>query len=477
MQCKHNKTLIAVVISTLGVLAASSTAAQTRGSLFDDDDIKPPAKTEPAKTDAKSAPDDDLGLPGLRPGKTGEAGVRFSGNVELGMYRTVGEPDHWSHERIRTSLNAQGSNGGLKWKVGGRLDADGAFVGRGNRYYNADVRDNQRLGFELRENYIDKSVGSWEMRLGKQNVVWGEMVGVFVADVVSPRDLRDFLSTDLENVRRTTWAARFEKFSGDWHSELLWVPVQTYDNIGKPGTDFYPYPAPVTPGYAYLIDPEQKPKNDFSNGGFGARTGFLKDGWDVSAFYYASRDVAQTFERRIVTTPVAATIYTPVHDRIRQFGGTVAKDVGGLVFKGEAVVTSGRRFVMTRLDDDDGLQPSRSVDLILGLDYTPSADWRLNFQVLDRSLTNHDASMLVDKHEQGGSVLTTWNFSSAWEAQLLWATSFNRSEGWINPGLTWKMSPGWRLRMGADFFYGPSTGSYGQYDNQDRAYVEVRYGF
>lgn len=469
MQNSHSKTLIALLCSLL----MGSAVAQSRSSLFDDDDVKPEPKKESAP---KEQPDDDIGLPGLKP-KAAQSSLRFSGSTELGLYRMLDEPEHWSHQRLRTALNVQGSNAGFKWKLGGRLDADAAYIGRGDRYYNADVRQDQRLDFELRENYLDRSVGSWEMRLGKQHVVWGEMVGVFVADVVSPRDLRDFLSTDLENVRRTTWAARFEKFSGDWHSELLWVPVQTYDRIGKPGADFYPYPAPVTPGYAYGIDPEQKPKADFANGGFGARTGFLKNGWDVSAFYYASRDVAQTFERRVVAGTSPATIYTPVHDRIRQVGGTVAKDVGGLVFKGEAVATSGRRFVLTRLDDDDGLLRSPSLDLILGVDYAPAADWRLNFQLIDRSLARHDASMLVDKNEQGGSAMATWSVTSAWEAQLLWATSFNRSEGWINPGLTWKVSPSVRLRVGADFFYGPNTGLYGQYDNQDRAYAELRYGF
>ncbi len=252
MQSKHNKTI--AFVSLLGALMASGAAAQTRGSLFDDDDIKPPA--EAPKNGATTKPDDDFALPGLLPGKAKEAGIRFSGNVELDMARDIDDPDHWEHERLRTNLNAQGDNGGLKWKLGARVDADAAYIGsNGDRYYNADVRQDQRFGVELRENYFDKSIGSWELRLGKQNVVWGEMVGVFVADVVSPRDMRDFLSTDLENVRRTTWAARFEKFSGDWHSELLWVPVQTYDKIGRVGSDFYPYPAPPTPGYLYAINP------------------------------------------------------------------------------------------------------------------------------------------------------------------------------------------------------------------------------
>ncbi|MDB5816009.1 MAG: hypothetical protein JWN23_3126 [Rhodocyclales bacterium] len=472
MQSKHNKTLAFVAL--LGALMANGAVAQSRSSLFDDDDIKSPA--DAPKPGAATKPDDDLGLPGLRPGKPKDAGMRFSGNVELDMFRDIDDPDHWSHERVRTNLNAQGGDG-LKWKLGVRVDADAAYVGAGDRYYNTDVRQDQRFGIELRENYIDKSIGSWEMRLGKQNVVWGEMVGVFVADVVSPRDMRDFLSTDLENVRRTTWAARFEKFSGDWHSELLWVPVQTYDKIGRVGSDFYPYPAPPTPGYLYGINPDQQPQDKFSNGSFGARTGFLKQGWDVSAFYYVSRDVSPTFERNIIPAPLPITLYTPVHDRIRQAGATVSKDVDGLIWKAEMVATSGRRYTVTRLDDSDGLLPSSSLDTALGVDYNPWSDLRLNFQVVGRSLSHHDASMLVDKNEFAGSILANWKVNSTWETEVLWVKSFNRSEGWISPGLTWKMTPSLRLRVGADFFYGPPTGLFGRYDHDDRVTSELRLSY
>jgi hypothetical protein len=461
MNSNNNKRLIAVLITAL---MTSGALAQSRSSLFDDDDVKPPAKSDGLQTD-----------------KATSSGVRFSGSTELGMYRAVDNPDRWMHQRLRQSLNAQSDGGGLKWKTGVRLEGDAAYVGRGDRYYNSDVRNDQKLGVELTENYFDKSLGAVEMRVGKQHVVWGEMVGAFVADVVSPRDMRDFLSVDLENIRRTTWATRFENFSGDWHSELLWVPVQTYDKVGKPGADFYPYPAPPIPGYGYAINVEQQPKQEFSNGSFGARTGFLKQGWDVSAFYYMSRDVAQTFERSIVaptaSTPYPATVYTPVHDRIHQLGGTVAKDLDGVVVKAEAVVTSGRRFTMMRLDDDDGLLPSGSLDIAFGVDYNPISDLRLNFQVVDRSLQHHDSSMLLDKNEAAGSVLAAWTFNSAWETQLLYVSSFNRSEGWISPSVTWKIKPSLRLRMGADFYYGPSYGTFGRYDRNDRVIGELRWSY
>ncbi len=115
--------------------------------------------------------------------------------------------------------------------------------------------------------------------------------------------------------------------------------------------------------------------------------------------------------------------------------------------------------------------------MALGVDYNPWSDLRLNFQVVGRSLSHHDASMLVGKNEFAGSILANWKLNSTWETEVLWVKSFNRSEGWVSPGLAWKMTPSLRLRVGADFFYGPPTGVFGRYDHDDRVTSELRYSY
>lgn len=440
-------------VAFLCAALSGSALAQSRGALFDDEADASPEAPAPATPAA-----------------------RFSGNVQFDYARVVADPDHDAHMRLRTTLGAQGGSGALKWRLGLRVDGDAAYL-RQDDLYPPAVRKDQKLGVELRENYVDFSLAGFDLRAGKQNVVWGEMVGLYVADVVSARDMRDFLQVDTENMRRSQWGLRIEKFAGDWHHELLWVPVQTYDRIGKPGADFYPYPAPPTPGYAYVIGDEQRPKRDLDNGSIGLRTGFLRNGWDVSLFAFASRDVAPTFERQVFAAPLPVTLYTPVHDRIRQLGGTLAKDFDGKVVKAELLWTGGRRYTLTRLDDDDGLLRAQSLDLALGLDLQPANDLRLNFQLFGKQLSRHDASMIVDRLETGGSVLATYTWTRSLETQLLWVSSFNRSEGWINPVLVWKVLPDTRLRFGADFYYGPDSAFFGRYDKQDRVWGEIRQSF
>ncbi len=112
----------------------------------------------------------------------------------------------------------------------------------------------------LRENYLDFGSGDWDYRIGRQQIVWGEMVGLFLADVVSAKDLREFILPDFDQIRIPQWAGRAEYFKGDFHAEAIWIPVPSYDDIGKPGAEFFPGAPPPPPGYATLYSNEQFPR-------------------------------------------------------------------------------------------------------------------------------------------------------------------------------------------------------------------------
>jgi hypothetical protein len=47
----------------------------------------------------------------------------------------------------------------------------------------------------------------------------------------------------------------------------------------------------------------------------------------------------------------------------------------------------------------------------------------------------------------------------------------------LRPKLAWDFQRNWRLVLGIDLFEGPTLGFFGQFDNRDRVYTEVRYSF
>lgn len=406
-----------------------------------------------------------------------EAGRGLHGFAQFELARTVAKPDHWSKMLGRLEFGGTGRLGAnVKWKLSARADYDAVFDVT-NHYPGAVERD-QRFNFMLRENYLDIGAGDWEFRLGRQHVIWGEMVGLFFADVVSARDMREFILPEFNLLRIPQWAARAEYFKGDFHGELLWIPVPTYDETGKPGAEFFPWQPDYSDlGYTTLYRNERKPARKPSNGNYGLRAGWLNNGWDLSGFYYRSTDAAPTFYREVNPGPDTVT-YEARHDRITQFGGTLAKDFGSVVMKAEGIYTKGRGLTVLRLADADGLARQNTFDWALGLDFALPAETRLNIQFFQSLITSaRDPDLIQDKRENGYSVLVNGKLAPRFEAEMLWVASLNRTDWMLRPKLNWMFERNWRFVVGADVFHGPPLGYFGRYSDRDRIYTELRYSF
>jgi hypothetical protein len=411
---------------------------------------------------------------GLRPGSSAP-GLR--GFVQGEVARTFGDPEHWSKMRLRGELSAQGRiNEQIRWKLSGRVDYDAVYDV--TDFYPRAVRDDQRLEVMARENYLDINAGNWDFRLGRQHIVWGEIVGLFFADVVSAKDMRDFLLPEFDILRIPQWAARAEYAGSGFHAELLWVPYPSYDRIGQPGAEFFPMLPPAPPGVSRVFLGDSRPAHTLSNTNYGARFSVLRNGWDISAFYYRSMDSAPTFYRQDVRAgPDPAFVFEARHDRISQFGSTLGKDFGWTVLKAEAVYTRGRKFNVLRPSDADGVVPQNTLDWIIGLDFTLPADTRLNVQYFEKAFFDHDPDILSKRRESGYTIYFTHELTNVLEAQVLFISSLERSDWMLRPKLAWRFEKNWRLITGVDLFNGPQFGFFGRFANRDRAYAELRYSF
>jgi hypothetical protein len=408
--------------------------------------------------------------------KQSSSAIGLRGYVQTELARATKSPSHWSKMLVRGELSAQGRfSDQVNWKLGARVTYDAVYDL--TDFYPAEVRKDQRLEFAARENYIDVAAGNWDLRLGRQQIVWGEIVGLFFADVVSARDLREFLLPEFDILRIPQWAARAEYSGGGFHAEVLWVPVPSYDEIGKPGAEFFPPLPPAPPGFPARFGGETRPARSFSNTNYGARVSALRNGWDMSAFYYRSMDVAPTFYRQIVAGAQPATVFEARHDRIGQLGSTIAKDFGSVVVKAEAVYSRGRQFNVLRVADSDGVVPQNTLDWVAALDFALPADTRLNLQVFQRLFFNHDPDILFQKRENGYSAMITHEFTNNLEGRVLWISSLERTDWILRPRLAWKIEKNLRMITGVDILHGSPVGLFGRFANRDRGYVEARYSF
>ena len=464
------------------ILCALALSATTAATAADDLEMAADSVADAAEDDAALDADldalFDVGAPAGAAAAAG-SGIKWSGYAEFAAAYTLPEPDRWSRLRARLELAGSGQLASrARWKLTARADADGAYDLE-DQYYPDAVRRDQRTDFILREAYVDLGHGEWEFRLGRQQIIWGEMVGFFFADVVSARDLREFLLPEFESLRIGQWAARAEYFGGNSHFELVWIPKPSFDEIGKPGGDFYTFAALP----ANTVVTEHKPSDSLRNSNYGARISHLVDGWDLSAFYYRSYDVSPTLYEIVPSAvPGAMPAASLRHERLHQIGATFSKDLGSFVLKGEAVHTRGRGVnTLTPAavpgGRELGLSETDMIDYAVGADIPVASDWRINTQLYGRWLDEHRIEMVSDRMETGVTFLAVHTFSSDLEMEFLAVSSLNRSDYMLRPKLLWKLAPAWRATAGFDIFGGGGEGRLSAYDRSDRAYVELRHWF
>ena len=92
--------------------------------------------------------------------------MKFENSARIFINGDIGEESSW-HAELRPVVDTEGTSPDYK--------------------YHRSYTQNDYL----REAYVDTEVGDWDLRLGKQQVVWGTADGIKLLDIVNPTDFRE----------------------------------------------------------------------------------------------------------------------------------------------------------------------------------------------------------------------------------------------------------------------------------------------
>ena len=81
----------------------------------------------------------------------------------------------------------------------------------------------------LRELYFDTTVFDWDLRVGKQQVVWGTADGIKLLDIINPTDFRELNQNAMEDSRIPIWMINAERNIGD-NSNIQLIVSQVEEN-------------------------------------------------------------------------------------------------------------------------------------------------------------------------------------------------------------------------------------------------------
>jgi len=161
------------------------------------------------------------------------------------MFNADGTPN-MSNPYCGTFTTATPINGGdnFKSEVGFRLYIDGDITDNSTFHVELQGQSAQSTDYSgsssftqrdpIREIYTDISGGDFEVRLGKQQIVWGTADGMKLLDIVNPTDYAEMAQNQMEDARVPVWALNLEK--GNFQAVVSQPKENVFAGLNR-GTD------------------------------------------------------------------------------------------------------------------------------------------------------------------------------------------------------------------------------------------------
>ena len=362
----------------------------------------------------------------------------------------------------------------------------------------------------LRDCYLDYNKGPWFLRLGKQQVAWGQADGITILDRVNPVDLSEYWLPDLQDIRIPLWMANIN-YSPKLNSnlQLLIIPdfeQSTSATIGAPFTT-----------YAYIRYDDWKkaqlavdenlyfPGKQFKNSTFGLqwsdRIGDLDYTLNyLSGYYYSARNTT------ILTGggggPGSSWKVDRAFKRYRLYGGSFNKSftnpgpIQGITLRGDFAVYNDEPTYIGDpiLASAKSIARWNNVFWLIGADRYFFTKWLLSAQYAQYILENaKEKSLGLTIQRQYPMNAFTYGFADQVEniftlkvsthflndrlkPELLWSFT-DDNQGRISPKFNYEVSDNLVFTLGAHYLYGNLFDSNGQYRNQSQFYTQLKYTF
>ncbi|MCU7842629.1 MAG: RNA polymerase-associated protein rapA [Candidatus Thiodiazotropha sp. (ex Monitilora ramsayi)] len=136
--------------------------------------------------------------------------LKFENSARVFMNGDIGEESTW-HADLNFIYDSEGINSDYK----------------GHKLYTQHDY--------LRELYLDSTLWDWDLRLGKQQVVWGTADGIKLLDIINPTDFRELNQNAMEDSRIPIWMINAERNIGN-SGNVQFIVSQVEENK-IPGLD------------------------------------------------------------------------------------------------------------------------------------------------------------------------------------------------------------------------------------------------
>jgi len=334
----------------------------------------------------------------------------------------------------------------------------------------------EELDIGLREAYLDIFAGTVDLRIGKQQIIWGKAEGVFITDIISPKDLTEFLLPDFDEIRTGVTAMKTDVYLGYHTFEVVWIPV--FASTIQPASDSlwapaFPFSVPAS------IKPTEEVEPRIGNTELFAKYSYLGSfaDFELMGGYFWDDDLTPHITDRTFSGPELTAIeITPRHHRLGLIGGSFSLAPAGLVLRGEGGYYTGKFFPTADPADADGVVERDFINYAAGIDLAPFG-LIVSGQLIQRIILNYEDAILADQVDNLVTLLVADDFlRETLRAELFAYIGLNNLNALLRPKIVYDITDGFEIEAGANIFLG-NEGQFGQFDENDMVFTKLTYSF
>lgn len=352
---------------------------------------------------------------------------------------------------------------------------------------------------EVRELYFDLAFDNWDLRLGKQYVVWGVLEGVRIVDEINPMDFRELILPDLIDYRIPLWTVKLDYYADIGDVQLLWIPDLKFHKPAPPGSEWellQEVPGTRTPETWKLENSEIGIKLDSYF--FGTEFSF--------SYFYTWDDFPVIFRTvKIGASADEGPVFFPSYTRISMYGMTAVKPVGDYILKTEIAYVEDKFFGRSNVADENndgyvdtnGEAQKDHIRWGVGVDFV-AMSWDVAVGAMQWVILDHEENLIQGKVDTSYNVFVRREFPRySLTVQGLWIYLQQMKEIYMKPKAFIQVTDSFQVAVGMDLFdgeksdFGLSTvtaqGQFnadvqraqflGNFHNNDRIFFEFKYSF
>jgi len=370
------------------------------------------------------------------------------------------------------------------------FSANWSFVGSlqyrvDNRHFTSGIIDEwneespRRFHLNLPEAYVRWSGERTDITLGKRIFAWGKADGFNPADNLNPYDYLDFLTAEKMGIMSLAWS-----YSGSMSGiDLVFVPMLTPSRIPE-GDNRWQIMVPFSDfpqNTLFHIADRELPSRTIQNSQFAFRFWATFAGLDLDLTAYKGFDPIPAVDfspPNLISPPhLFGITFTPVFNKIEEYSLALSRAFGGTSIHLE----SSYRITADRFDDD-------FLSYVLGLNHsfyvgTFIEEIRVIAEFIDETWIHEKQSdervtTLLSRPLRDTAMLNLdVRFTESNHLEVTTAYNLKQKDYALQTSFKYGFSDAFKVRLGVDLLHGKPGTFWGNWSQNDRAFLELQYFF